>query len=171
MFERFTKDARLAVVNAQEVARDAGSRSIDTRHVVVALLQTDAAMTDAVRTTGTDPDTVLTHVRSDIGGNGLDKDALASLGIDLEEITARAEETFGEGALDRTRKPRGHIPFTKDAKKALELGLREAIRLGDKKIKSRHLLLGIIRADCPGRRALAHDVNLEPLRSHLEQAA
>lgn len=39
MFERFTREARAAVTAAQQVARDAGAREIDTRHVLVALLE------------------------------------------------------------------------------------------------------------------------------------
>nr|WP_268247750.1 Clp protease N-terminal domain-containing protein [Actinomadura citrea] len=46
------------------------------------------------------------------------------------------------GKLDRFR--RGHIPFTPQAKKALELSLRHAIRLGQKEIRSGHLLLGVL---------------------------
>ena len=37
-----------------------------------------------------------------------------------------------------------HIPFTARAKKSLELGLRQAIRLGDTRIGSEHLLLGVL---------------------------
>jgi len=40
---------------------------------------------------------------------------------------------------------RGHIPFGRDAKKALELSLREALRLGDGCIGTEHVLLGLLR--------------------------
>jgi hypothetical protein len=55
------------------------------------------------------------------------------------------EEAFGPGALGRAggRRRQG---FTKDAKKALELSLREAIALGDKGIAPEHVLLGVARA-------------------------
>jgi hypothetical protein len=33
----------------------------------------------------------------------LDAEALASIGIDLDEVRRRVDEAFGEGALDRTR--------------------------------------------------------------------
>ncbi|MDQ1286668.1 MAG: hypothetical protein QG622_233 [Actinomycetota bacterium] len=43
--------------------------------------------------------------------------------------------------------PRGaHVPFSPGAKKALELSLREALRLGDRSIDVDHLLLGLLRA-------------------------
>ncbi len=60
----------------------------------------------------------------------------------------QAEAVFGPDALERAaRAPGGHIPFTPDAKKALELALSEAIRLKQNRpelrLDSRH------RA-CPG---------------------
>lgn len=40
----------------------------------------------------------------------------------------------------------GHIRFSPGAKKALELSLREALRLGDAGIESDHLVLGLLRS-------------------------
>ncbi|MBI4940698.1 MAG: hypothetical protein HY830_08125, partial [Actinobacteria bacterium] len=40
---------------------------------------------------------------------------------------------------------RGPIPSGRDAKKALELSLREALRLGDGWIGTEHVLLGLLR--------------------------
>jgi hypothetical protein len=51
-----------------------------------------------------------------------------------------------ESALGPTRSPsKGHIPFAPDAKKALELALRESIRLDDRHIGADHILLGMMR--------------------------
>lgn len=63
-----------------------------------------------------------------------DADALRSVGIDLDEVRRNVEDAFGPGALDRGvpdahRSGTRHIPFTRDAKRALELSLREAIHL------------------------------------------
>jgi ATP-dependent Clp protease ATP-binding subunit ClpA len=157
MFERFSKEARAAVIEAQSVARAAGSRSIDTRHVLVALAEGDGPAPRALRAVAVDPGALAATVRDDIRAGGLDREALAALGIDLGAVQERTDAVFGEGALERaTRKGRkGHIPFTPDAKKALELSLREVIRLGHKTIDGGHLLLGIVRdADSPGSRAV-----------------
>ncbi|MGQ0615769.1 MAG: Clp protease N-terminal domain-containing protein [Acidimicrobiia bacterium] len=83
------------------------------------------------------------------------------LGIDLDSVREVAESTFGPGALQhrqerrrrglRTRARRGpgpvigHIPFSPRAKKALELALREALRLGHNYIGPEHLALGLLR--------------------------
>jgi len=160
MFEKFTKDARSAVVDAQLVAREAHSDQIDTRHVLVALAEQDGPARTALSGAGLDMADVAARARVSITDGGtLDQAALAAVGIDLDEVTRRTEATFGEGALARAgrtlRGRRKHIPFTADAKKALELALREAIRLGSKEIHGGHLLLGLTRAESPARDILS----------------
>jgi ATP-dependent Clp protease ATP-binding subunit ClpA len=160
MFERFTKDARSAVVEAQLVAREAHSDQIDTRHVLVALAEQDGPARTALSDGGVDVADLVARTRTKIAaGDALDPAALAAVGIDLDEVTRRTEATFGEGALTRAgrvlRGRRKHIPFTADAKKSLELALREAIRLGSKEINGGHLLLGMTRAESPARSMLS----------------
>lgn len=160
MFERFTKDARSAVVDAQLVARGAHSDQIDSRHLLVALAECDGPARTALTDGGIDVAELVTRARTNIeAGDALDPAALAAVGIDLDEVTRRTEETFGEGALTRAgrilRGRRKHVPFTADAKKSLELALREAIRLGSKEIHGGHLLLGLTRAESPARSILS----------------
>lgn len=155
MFERFTKSARGAVIEAQQIARDTATRTIDTRHVAAALAHSDPHVRAAVAALGADPDQVATRITAELRGDGLDADALAAVGIDLDEVRDRTDAVFGKGALDGAARRRGRLPFSNDAKKALELALREAIRLDARRIRGEHLVLGIVRADCPGRDALA----------------
>ncbi len=147
MFERFTSDARSAVVDAQLVARQARSRSIDSRHVLVGLADADGRAGAALDAVGVDRDAMAARLRAQLSEAGLDAAALASLGIDLDAVRRRADQVFGVGSLDRAtaRGRRGHIPFTSDAKKSLELALREAVRAGASSIHDGHLLLGILR--------------------------
>ena len=160
MFERFTKDARSAVVDAQQVARDAHSEQIDSRHLLVALAESGGPARTALTDGGVDTVALVESARARIeAGDALDPAALAAVGIDLDEVTRATEATFGEGALARAgrtlRGRRKHIPFTPDAKKSLELALREAIRLGSKEIHGGHLLLGLTRAESPARGILS----------------
>jgi ATP-dependent Clp protease ATP-binding subunit ClpA len=173
MFERFTKEARAAVVGAQEVARDTGSRSIDTRHLLVVLVEKPGPACRALRAAGADAEAIAAKVRAHLRIGGLDGDALAGIGIDLDEVRRQADAVFGPDALERTgRAPGGHIPFTPDAKKALELALREAIRLKEKRINTGHLMLSILRADSPGRALLLRTgVDTDALRTALEEQA
>ena len=83
----------------------------------------------------------------------LDAEALATIGIDLDEVRRQVEGAFGPGALERARwprrcRPQGRrhaTPFTPRAKKCLELALREAVALGHGYIGPEHVLLGILR--------------------------
>ncbi|HEX6151818.1 Clp protease N-terminal domain-containing protein [Nocardioides sp.] len=171
MFERFTKEARAAVVGAQDVAREAGARSIDTRHLLVALLERPGPALHALRAIEVDVEAVLAQARADVRAGGIDADALAGIGIDLDAVRRQADAVFGPDALERAgRKSAGHIPFTTDAKKALELALREAIRLKHKRLGGSHLMLGILRAKSPGRALLEHTgVDTDAFRTALEE--
>ena len=170
MFERFTQEARAAVVGAQQVARETGSRNIDTRHVLVVLVERPGPVHRALADTGADAAAVAAQARDDLRAGGLDSEALAALGIDLDAVRRQADAVFGADALERaSRSPRGHIPFTPDAKKALELALREAVRLKQRSIHSAHLMLGILRADNPARALLLQaGVDTAALRTALE---
>lgn len=170
MFERFTQDARTAVEHAQEVARTAGSQQIDTRHLLVALIEGSGSAADALGTLGAEPRALGQDIRAALSTEGIDAEALATLGIDLDAITREAERIFGPGALAGAGGRRGHIRFAPEAKKALELALREAIRLKHRTIDSSHLMLGILRADGSARTALTdRRIDVDALRHALEQ--
>lgn len=147
MFERFTDPARRVVVLAQEDARERRQDRIRTENLLVGVVSTPGTPgAELLREAGVDR----RAVQDGLAAAGPDHaEALATLGIDLDEVRRQAEETFGPGALDRTRAAQGrwhggHIPFDKPSKKALELGLREAIRLGDRHIGTEHLVLGLL---------------------------
>jgi ATP-dependent Clp protease ATP-binding subunit ClpA len=72
-----------------------------------------------------------------------DAEALATIGIDLEEVLRRVDpEPSEEGSRVRTR-------FSREAKKVLELSLREAIALHHNYIGTEHILLGLVREADP----------------------
>ncbi len=74
-------------------------------------------------------------------GEGVAAKALESLGISLEAVREKVEETIGPAASSTTGSP----PFTPRAKKVLELSLREALQLGHNYIGTEHMLLGLVR--------------------------
>jgi ATP-dependent Clp protease ATP-binding subunit ClpC len=67
--------------------------------------------------------------------------ALESRGISLDAVRQQVEEIIGRGQ----QAPSEHVPFTKRAKKALELSLRESLQLGHNYIGTEHILLGLLR--------------------------
>ena len=74
-------------------------------------------------------------------GEGVAAKALESLEISLDAVRQEVEEIIGRGQ----DAPSGHIPFTRRAKKVLELSLRESLQLGHDYIGTEHILLGLIR--------------------------
>ena len=137
MFEKFTDRARRVVVQAQEEARMLDHDHVGTEHVLLGL----------------------THER--IGG--MAAEVLESLGIGLEAVRQRVTEVLGRGE----QAPSGHIPFTEQTQKLLQLSVQESRDLGHNYIGTEHILLGLIRegegvatavlselgADLDGRRA------------------
>ncbi|MBV9663097.1 MAG: NDP-hexose 4-ketoreductase, partial [Actinobacteria bacterium] len=114
MFERFTDRARRVLVLAQEEARLLNHNFIGTEHILLGLIHE---------------------------GEGVAAKALESLGISLEAVREKVEETIGPAGSSTTGSP----PFTPRAKKVLELSLREALQLSHSYIGTEHILLGIVR--------------------------
>lgn len=114
MFERFTDRARRVLVLAQEEARLLGHSFIGTEHILLGLISEE---------------------------EGVAAQALKSLGITLEAVRARVDETIGPAGGPTSGSP----PFTPRAKKVLELALREALQLGHSYIGTEHILLGLVR--------------------------
>jgi ATP-dependent Clp protease ATP-binding subunit ClpC len=114
VFERFTDRARRVLVLAQEEARLLNHSFIGTEHILLGLIHE---------------------------GEGVAAKALEQLGITLEAVREKVEETIGLSGSA----PSGSPPFTPRAKKVLELSLREALQLGHNYIGTEHMLLGLVR--------------------------
>jgi ATP-dependent Clp protease ATP-binding subunit ClpA len=114
MFELFTDRARRVLVLAQEEARLLGHSFIGAEHLLIGLIDE---------------------------GEGIAARALESLGISLQAVRERVEETIGPVGSH----PTGSPPFTPRAKKVLELSQREALQLGHNFVGTEHLLLGLVR--------------------------
>jgi ATP-dependent Clp protease ATP-binding subunit ClpA len=161
MFERFTRHARVAVVLAQEEARELRTREIGPQHMLLGVLQAAGDDLSAVSSGyGLTADVVRARLieaapKTDESFEE-DAEALRAIGIDLGAVRDSVARTFGadvfENALSRSGRRRGrqrrssHIPFNRAAKKSLELAVREALAHKDNEIGCEHLLLGILRS-------------------------
>ena len=114
VFERFTDRARAVLVLAQEEASLLNHGFIGTEHILLGIIHE---------------------------GDGVGAQALHSLGISLQAVRERVEETIG---MTRSASS-GSPPFTPRAKKVLELSLREALQMNHDYIGTEHLLLGLVR--------------------------
>lgn len=157
MFERFSRSARVAVVLAQEEARELKSDDIRPEHLLVGVLQSAGRdLSGVLGGYGLTADAVRGQLASADGRDEesfeADADALQAIGIDLRAVRAAVDRAFGAGTYDnalrrsgRRGRRRGHLPFTKPAKKVLELALREALAHKDNWIGCEHIVLGILR--------------------------
>src|ERR1700728_3786708 len=101
MFERFTSEARRVLVVAQDEARNLNHRFIEPQHLLLGLLQ----------------------------AKGVAGRALGQLGVNLETMrTAVAETVAPSPGSARSNARELHVPFSRTAKKSLELSLREALQ-------------------------------------------
>lgn len=119
MFERFTDDARTVVRHASEHARRLGHRYIGSEHLLLAAVSAGQPASAVMRAHGVTPELVEEEIVRRVGlgagaglFRGLDRDALATIGIDLDAVRARIEASFGPQALSTAaravhRDPRG----------------------------------------------------------------
>jgi ATP-dependent Clp protease ATP-binding subunit ClpA len=165
MFERFTEDARLVVVEAQDEAKRLHHGRIGTEHLLLALLGRRTPATAVLLHHGLTREAVTESVIGYVGQGDLDAEALTALGIDLDAVRSTVEATFGPGALDGPggRGPGGRLPFTPRAKKVLELSLREALALKQKAITDGHIALGLIREGEGLAAKVLHDLGVDPV--------
>jgi len=115
MFNRFTERARKVIILAKEEARRFNHDYIGTEHILLGLIKE---------------------------GEGVAAAVLQSLGLNLHTLRLEVEKLVRVGPSTIIS---GDIPFTPKAKKALELSMDEARRMGHNYIGTEHLLLGLIR--------------------------
>lgn len=132
---RFARNARRCVELAVEEARRLGHDSVGDEDLLLGILRDgESEAAGALRSVGVTLEAAREQSRLRF------EEALSSIGISLGDVVEQAGDTF------RFETPHpGRIPFSPAAKKALERSLHEALRLGDNRITSEHVLLGIIR--------------------------
>lgn len=170
MLERLTAEARGTIARAIQDASGPPRRLVDTEHILLALLTKDTGIAaEVLREAGLTAEGVRSDIERLTGSpepilTEGDAEALRAIGIDVDAVLARIEESFGPGALEADQAGgemegrrgflgrRGKTPsrprrLTDRGRKVLELAVREAVRLHNDHIGTEHLLLGVIRID------------------------
>ncbi|MGI9002322.1 MAG: Clp protease N-terminal domain-containing protein [Pseudonocardia sp.] len=184
MFERFTKAAQAVLLNAMRDAEQHGASEITAEHLALAVLAGDgttaagildeyglprAEATDAIRAT-----------RRRGGLSDADTAALHELGIDVDAVVTRVEQTLGEGAMSAAGKSvrrrgllgKSHRPFIDEAKRVIEGSLREAMDRGERRIGDEHMLLSVLsRHQVTAEVLAAHGVTYIGVRARLAKAS
>jgi ATP-dependent Clp protease ATP-binding subunit ClpA len=154
MFERFTESSRAVLVQAQDLAIELESSTIEVVHMLYGCAQgreeTAGKPLHDGGITGASIRQFLPGAKASPQGP-IDPSSLEALGIDFNAVQRSVDSTFGPGALDHApdrrnapanrRKP----TFSVDAKRSLEQSLHVALELHEKKIAPGHILLGILR--------------------------
>jgi ATP-dependent Clp protease ATP-binding subunit ClpA len=144
------------------MARRLGHTYVGTEHVLLALVRdSDDSATRLLARMGVTADAVEQSLACWLDGGTstqrIDPHALATLGIDLEAVRERLEQTFGPGALEQTRA--GCLSIAPRLKMALAYALDHA---AGEPLRAEHVLLGMLSVpDSVAARALAeHGVSL-----------
>ena len=172
MPEHFTGDAQQVVVCASEQARRLGHGFVGGEHLLYGLASDDGEVGAVLRARGVTPERVeaefvrLIGPENTAGGSlfdTLDRDALTTIGIDLDAVRERIEAAFGPAALApvappprrwrRTRPSRspgrvtGHLPLTRRAKKCLASSLRAAQTQSSGRLGAEHIASALLAMD------------------------
>ena len=149
-FDRFTAEAREALVLAQEEAARLRHPWLGTEHLLLGLLRrTDTRASLVLSSLGVTAASVERELVDELGPSrdlvlgDEDEEALRTLGIDLREVRRRVEQAFGPGALERARPGRCGHPMMPRLKQSLERAARVAP--GGEPIDTDHLLVGMTR--------------------------
>jgi ATP-dependent Clp protease ATP-binding subunit ClpA len=146
--ERFTREARQAVLDSAKEAERAQANEVDSPHLLLALL--DSPVLADYGLSRESVETALSAARRKGGLSEADTEALRGLGIDVDKIVDSIEQSLGEGALAtmKTRKKRrlfgNHVPFGQAAKQTLVRSLTEAKDLGADHLGNEHLVLALL---------------------------
>jgi ATP-dependent Clp protease ATP-binding subunit ClpA len=163
MFERFTADARDVVTRAYEHARRLQHGFIGPGHLLLAAAGSPTPAGDVLRENGITTaaiESVLTRAMTREPFEGIDKQALAAIGIDLDQVRASVEEALGaqartsrrddgSGADNRLLRRPGRPPlrFTGSAKASLEGSLREVVASRSRHLGIEHIVLALVDSD------------------------
>jgi ATP-dependent Clp protease ATP-binding subunit ClpA len=149
---KFSSSARAVIADALVRARAEGTSRIGDEHLFAALLAHPDSGPLLNRLGGPDEaGAVRDEAREARRRGGLtagEEQALAGLGIDLDEVVARAEARLGAGALDSAsvppRRSRRRASISPEAVAVLNAAQRQKAARGDRQATARHLLLGLL---------------------------
>ncbi|MBV8348163.1 MAG: Clp protease [Mycolicibacterium sp.] len=176
MFQRFNRDAHVAVILAQQEADDMGASEIMPGHLLLGVLRSAGHdLSSLLAGHGVAADAVRQQLVDDEDAPLTNEDAAAlrSIGIDLDQVLDRITRTFGADAFARfdrrhSRSRRGRARFTRSAKKTIEHALREALAHKDDWIGCEHIVLGMLGgSDDAAARVLTERVEAQQLRAEV----
>ncbi len=147
MFERFTRDARQVVVTSLAAAQRLGAETVEPEHLLIGLTRGDTPAACAISEAGLDCDAISAAIEADLVA------VLELVGVPASVVDATP-------AAPRADRP----GFGVHGKAALEQALREAVRRGERRLGTEHVLLGVLHAPSPTLARLLARLGIEPER-------
>lgn len=161
MPRKLSSSAAAVIADAVARAQAEGSTEVREEHLFAALLSDPDGRrllgglggpegAEAVRAE-------VQRARRSAGIGAREQEALAELGIDVDELVARVEARLGEGALDATRtspRRRGRLSMSSEALAVLGTAHKQKRARGDREFTAPHLVLGLVAAPGPFADAL-----------------
>lgn len=150
MAGKFGSSAGAVIADALARARAEGTSRIGEEHLLAALLANPDSGPLLGQLGPEQAEAVRAEVREARRRGGLtagEEQALAGLGIDLDEVVARAEAQLGAGALDSAQVPprrSRRVSITSEAVAVLNAAQRQKAARGDRQTTALHLLLGLL---------------------------
>lgn len=126
MFNHFTGEARMVVGDAVDIARDLGASQVEAEHLLLAVTRASGPVAGALTEVGLDFD-------------GLSAALVAETARSLAAVGVTADAVAFSPYVDRPK-------LGTSAKLVLERSLRAAIAEDDRRIASKHIVLGALRA-------------------------
>lgn len=128
MFERFARESRRAAIRAQDAARRMGAEQVEPEHLLLALSEGDDPAGRALAEVGVNRAAI---------EEAIEQDLVATLQV----VGVPPSVVASTPAYFRQDRP----GFSAQAKRALEQALHEAVRRGDRRLGTEHVLLGVLR--------------------------
>jgi ATP-dependent Clp protease ATP-binding subunit ClpA len=128
MLERFARESRRAAIRAQDAARLVGAEQVEPEHLLLALSEGDDPAGRALAEVGVNRAAIEEAIEEDLVAT------LQVVGVPPSVVASTPAH------------PRRDRPgFSVQAKRALEQALHEAVRRGDRRLGTEHVLLGVLR--------------------------
>ncbi len=139
VFDEFTPEARRTVFFARSMARQLGSDTVESVHLLLGIAREDSALLNRF------------------------------LSAPVSETTFQSEITNGESTSHAAPQQTADAPFSGESKRVFSLATEEATRMSQQRVGIEHLLLGLLREEnsVAARTLQEHGADVDRIREEL----
>ena len=183
MFERCDPDTRLVIAAAIEESRSRGHNWLGTEHLLLTLARRRDLLPGDVAQLLPEADAIASALTAESRPRRPDAELLRAVGVDLEQVRAAVRTTFGEGAVERLRRPvyQPWQPWRRPSRRCSSIlgsggsvapRVKQSLERARQFVESRRpplidpaaLLLGMVEVNDAMSNRLLRDLGVEPER-------